>query len=79
MFVGSVLNFNLPLKNETTETEYNGIANYKFINPLYLHLVYLVWTKITIYVAITLTTLVKSLKFNEKNPHAVYSFFIACS
>jgi hypothetical protein len=34
---------------------------------------------IIIYDTIKLTTVVKSLKFSEKNPHAVYSFVIICS
>ena len=58
---------------------YYNIANYKCRNQIYSNFIYLVWTKFTKYCKITLTKLVKILKFSVQNPHAVYSFFIACS
>jgi len=59
--------------------EYKGIDNYKRDNPMFLHFIYLIWTIIIKYEAFTLTTLTKSLKFGEKNPQALYSFFTICS
>jgi hypothetical protein len=78
-FVVSVLNFNSPLKKYTSITKYRGIANYQSSCQIFSHYNYLIWTIIITYETITLTTLVKSFKFSEKNPHAVSSFFIACS
>ena len=49
------------------------------IKYVYLYFTYLIWIMITIYDTIKLTTVVKSLKSSEKNPHAVYWFVIICS
>jgi len=46
---------------------------------MFIHFIYVISIIIIIYETITLTTLAKSLKFSEKNPHAVYSIVITCS
>jgi hypothetical protein len=59
--------------------ELNEVVNFKGSNQIFLHYIYLIWTIIITYDIITLTKVVKTLKFSEKNPHAVYSNFITCS